>query len=212
MKKFIYRTLILFGGVIAVLVSIAVGSVYGVGKDGNSLLKFWFDVFGLLGIWLSGIGALAAAYAALYIAGQNRQDNQIRDKIRTLHHTMAIVNDLRARVTNLKRVLEKGGQPLAALTCNGAALIRRYEVLYDRELYTVLPGHIVDRITNMSGSFCGIEITVTVLSSLLENKADKQLPSEFPGQNNLTHFEQLFRELDDLFNALDSEREKLNPN
>lgn len=218
MKKIFSRVAQGLAFAMLALIIFAAGTVNGSGRSAEDLRKLWFDFFGLLGTWASGLGAFAAAYAALHIAEQQSEQNvrlhnaNVRlDKVASLHHMMAIVNDLRGRVTYMERMHAEGGRPLAALTNCAAGLVRRYEVLYDRELYAAIPGNVVDQITNLSGSIGGIETAVSILATSLENKLDRKIPAgQFPpGREN--PFVSLANELDSLFDALEAERAKIEP-
>jgi hypothetical protein len=65
----------------------------------------------------------------------------------------------------MKKILIEGNRPLVALTQNTEVIQRRYEALYDRELYKYLPGDVVDAIVGLSGSVAGIcMLTATATS------------------------------------------------
>jgi hypothetical protein len=159
--------------------------------------------------WVQAIGATIGLGIAIYVPYQQRLSAVRDEKVRSFHHTMAVVNDLRYRVTGLQDALVKGGHPLAFLTCNAAMLVRRYETLYDRDLYTHLPGPIVDQITDMSGSFTGIEATVAVIAARLNNAPEQIVLARPQTSVPSEPLEELFELLDSLFTALEAEAEHL---
>lgn len=161
-----------------------------------------------LAAWVQAIGATVAIGIAIWVPYQQKLQAVLEGKVRSFHHAMAIVNDLRGRVTYLHQIYAEGNRPLAALTTTSATLLRRYETLYDRDLYAFMPGPIVDRITAMSGSFNGIEASVALRSSQLDNKPHAMLlPHAWP--EGVSPFEQLYQNLDDLFTHLEAEANAL---
>jgi hypothetical protein len=203
MKKVLYWATILSTATILGWVCFSIGAY----RNSEDTYKSSVDFFTIIGAWISGIGALAAAYVALKISDRQRQDIMNDEEVRSLHHMLATVNDLRGRVTYLRAVFVQGGYPLAALTNNNAAVMRRYETLWDRELYTYLPGPIIDQITNLSGSFSGIDTIVSIMSSQLGNNPQKTLPPPTRGTpRDGTPFDKLWEELDNLFTVIEQER------
>jgi len=158
--------------------------------------------------WVQAIGATAGIAIAIWVPYQQRRE-QVRDeKGRSFNHTLAVVNDLRGRVTFIKNFMTEGGRPLAALTATSTLFFKRYEALYDRDIYTYLPAHIVDRITDMSGSFTGIETAVGYVASKLDNKPHAMLPASDVWDQSGNPFDSLYLELDELFTLLDAEVRK----
>lgn len=90
---------------------------------------------------------------------------------------MAVINDLRGRVRFVKIALTEGNRPLIAVTQNAEAIQKRYEALYDRELYRYLPGEVIDAIVAMSGSVFGLSALVAGLASALGNSGHYMLPA-----------------------------------
>ncbi|MFK3738306.1 hypothetical protein [Massilia sp. TN1-12] len=208
MKKLVFYVLLF----VAFVASIAIGTSVALWRNAvhastETEYKIWLDMLSLLGSWTSGIGAVVAAWVALHIANQQRRDSILLDRVRALHHTMAIVNDLRLRVHYLGKSLKEGSKPLAAITGNSLALMRRYEALYDRDLYSGIDGTIIERITKLSGSFFGIETAVAVISSHLDHKAHVNIPPL--GANGAPPTDKLYNELDDLYTALEESRKNL---
>ena len=155
--------------------------------------------------WVQAIGATIGIGIAIWVPHQQRLEAVREGRIRTFHHAMAIVNDLRSRVTYLKKIYAEGGRPLAALTITGATFIRRYETLFDRDLYAHLPGPIVDKILELSGSFNGIETSIAVTAFQLENKLSTVLGPLPPRPAGEDPFEELYQHLDELWTALEAE-------
>lgn len=158
--------------------------------------------------WVQAIGVTAGIGIAIWVPAQQRRV-QVRDeKIRAFHHGLALVNDLRARVTYVKDMLTKGGRPLAALNATASTLFKRYDSLYDRELYTHLPGPIINRIVEMSGSITGVETVVTYVSSAMGNKPSAMMPSSDAWASDGDPLEKLYQDLDELFTDLEVEANK----
>jgi len=155
--------------------------------------------------WVQAIGATAGIGIAIWVPYRQRIE-QVRDeKIRSYYHALAVVNDLISRVAYLGKIYSEGNRPLAALTATQATVSRRYESLFDRELYTHLPGPIVDKITGMSGSFNGIEAAVAAKASILDNKPHVVLPAHPDWFTGTDPFQDLCQDLDNLFTALEAE-------
>lgn len=158
--------------------------------------------------WVQAIGATAGIAIAIWIPYEQRQAQLRDDKIRCFHHALALVNDLRGRATYLRDFLTKGDRPLATLTSTATLFFKRYEALYDRELYAHLPGPIIDRITNLSGTITGVETVVAFVSSTLDNKPTVMLPPSQVWSQGGDPLKKLYQELDDLFTALENEAKK----
>jgi hypothetical protein len=190
-------------GFVVCLLSFGVGIWVAVGHTAEDLDKFAFSLLSVLGSWVSGIGALGAVVVALYVANKQIRDAKIQDAVKCIHHSMAIVNDLSARLKYLQTTLVTGDRPLAALTRNAESISRRYEALYDRDIYRHLPGSVIDQITNMSASFFGIDALVACIASALKNEPHFQLKSGSQVDDvQLAAFATLQSDLDDLFTAL----------
>lgn len=197
-------------GLITSLVSFGIGIWMAAGRTAEDLDKFAFSLLSMLGSWVSGIGALAAVAVALYVASMQMRDAKMQDAVRCIHHAMAIANDLRSRVHYLQATLVDGGRPLAALTLNVEAILRRYETLYDRDLYRHLPGPVINRITGMSASFFGIEMLAAGIVSELKNEQNASLrPARNVGEGQVQAFDLLAKDLEDFFTELQVERSKL---
>lgn len=91
----------------------------------------------MLGAWVSAFATFAAVLVALWAAKKQAdearqlavdlaRDERGQDAVRCLHHSMAVVNDLRGRVTSIRKLLTETPRPLAVLTLNVATTMRRY--------------------------------------------------------------------------------------
>jgi len=194
------------------LIAIAAGLAFTFFSAGftAALLKSGFGSSEVAG-WVQAIGATIGIGIAVWVPYQQRE-NAVRDeKVRSFHHALAVVDDLRGRVTGLQKTFAEGGRPLAFLTSNCAKFLQRYESLYDRELYTYLPGPIVNQITDMSGSFAGIETIVAATAARFENKPNHILPPRTlaPPPGAADPFEALFQKLDDLYTSLEGEAQAI---
>lgn len=217
MRKFVRFAVGAATGLVIVAVAFGLGMWSAAAHTADDLDKFGFQLWTLVGTWVSGLATLAAVIAALVIAHRQAEisNNQIAEQrltdhvdegVRCLHHSMLVVNDLRNRVPYLKKCLVEGGRPLAAIRLNAQALQRRYESLHDRELYRHLPGPTIDKIGALSGDFMGIEVLVDMLTAIHNGVSNAPVAAlGHPPEN----FEYLPAALDELYTALEEERVKL---
>lgn len=221
MKPVVKYASIVAGFAVSVLIGAAVASclILPYGGEGTRF-RFWFEMLGLLGAWVSGIGAFYAAVVALRISNkqsrvalqistQQINDAVLRDRVRGLHHSMAIVDDLRLRVDYLGKCLKDGNRPLSAITINATSLSRRYEALYDRELYSGIGGDIIARIGSFTAAFLGIETLVASVASRLNHEGHVTVPGGMTWPDGQSPFEKLYGELNDFYTDLEGERKKL---
>ena len=204
---------------ISVVCVLTSATFFGVGfitGDGRSLSgndKLNYQMASLAGTWFGGLGTIVAVGAALYIAyGQARSaetliNHQHRmekndSALGALYHALAVVDDLRGRVAHLKnKACNVGAYPLAGYTLTMEGILTRYEMLFDRELYRYLTGPIIDQIKEMSGSFTGLNLTISLIATHHRNDPSSQVTMRTPQPS--THFDQLFKELDDLFTSIE---------
>lgn len=171
----------------------------------------WQALLALLPPTTAACAAILVAQTATRLLTYNmlvRADDRARDVVRCIHHSMALVNDLRSRVRYMKLVLAEGNRPLAALTQNVDAIQKRYEALYDRELYRFLPGEVSDAIGAMSGSMFGLSALVAGIASALDNKLHQMIPPDTSGSrtSSIQAAEALEIELDALFSRFQAMR------
>lgn len=61
-------------------ISFALGVTFGVTTDGADFKGYWIPVLGMIGGWVSGLGALAAVVVSLWLAHkQSREDTELID-------------------------------------------------------------------------------------------------------------------------------------
>lgn len=192
------------GSVTVSILSAALGFAFGVDSTGEGLNQNIIPILSMVGGWISGGGALFAAVVALRIAENQAKHEHQQDAIRCIHHSLAIINDLRGRVYSMRLMLTEGRHPLAALTKNAETIQRRYESLYDRDIYRHAPGHVVDLITGMSGSFFGLSVLVDGIASSQNIAPHKpiSLPSDGSTQSISSTLLKLEGQLDELFTQL----------
>lgn len=197
-------------GLIVSLLSFGIGIWTSAGHTAEDLDRFAFSLLSTLGSWLSGIGTLGAVVIALYVPVMQIRNAKVQDSVRCIHHAMAIAIDLRSRVSYQQMMLVEGGRPLAALTLNVDTMSRRYETFYDRDLYKHIPGTVINRITEMSASFLGIEALTIAIASMLKNDLHARLPC-MPTEciDQAKAFESLLKDLNELLKELQLERSKL---
>ena len=167
------------------------------------------EFLSVFGNWFSGLGAFGAIAAALYIGHVQTHENKLQDAVRCLHHAMAVTDDLRARVCYLRKIVTEGKRPLIAITVSATAISRRYEALFERDLYRHIPGPIVNMITAMAGSFFGIEMLGAGVAAAMDNPLDIEVPAAPLNEEPATSLKKLEDELLSLWEALEYERKKL---
>lgn len=209
MNKIVIRMSVIMALIVVALACAAIGSLFGMGKTAQDLQAFWFDVFGLLGTWVAGIGAITAAVVALAIADRQRKHTVLDETVRNLNHSITIVQDMRSRADYLSRIITEGGRPLSALIVNCDMLMMRYEALYDRELYTRMHGSIIDKVASLSGSLAGIHALIKTTADGFENKLSHMLTPLPEPATYQANFANLSRELGELLDALYLERKAL---
>jgi hypothetical protein len=210
MLKISLVTGIFLGIVTTSLLSAAMGFAFGVDSLSDDLNKNFIPILSMVGGWISGVGALVASVVALRIAENQTKYEHQQSAIRCIHHSLAIINDLRGRVCYMREMLSEGKRPLLALTRNAEAIERRYEMLYDRDIYRHAPGYIVDAITSMSGSFFGLSILIEGIASALKVQPHEtlSLPQDNSRQPLITALQNLEGELDELFTQFVKVREQ----
>lgn len=200
----------LIGAILAGVSCFALGSALGASVLGPSNGKNWIDFLAMLGGWVSGIGALAAVIVALNIADRQAKHEQVQDAVRCIHHALAIINDLKGRLHSMKLMLTEGGRPFLALTRNAAAIEKRYESLYDRDIYRHAPGEVVNLITSLSGRFFGLFVLVEGMAAIATQKSLHTIPAAAESKSSLEEtFLSLDAELDLLFSKFTNMRKKL---
>lgn len=200
------------GGLLVGVLGFCLGVATTAYETGDDLNKFVLPFLSMVGTWVSGLGALAAVLAALHIATRQAAEQHTHAAVKCAHHSMALVNDLRSRVSYQRKVLYDGSVPLAALATNIQGIERRYEALYDREIYQYLPGALIDRITALAGSIFGLSALSSAVASTLENKLHAVIPARSTGtEKQEQDIVSLEAELDELFSALQTFRRQLEP-
>lgn len=189
------------GAIFVGVTCFGVGVSFGASILGPANNKSWIDFLTMLGGWVSGLGALGAVVAALKIADRKVKNEHEQDAVRCIHHALAIVNDLRGRLRLMNKMLTEGGRPVLALTKNAAAIERRYESLYDRDIYRHVPGDLIDLITSLSGSFFGLSVLFDRVATENGLKPHELLPPNTSGNRNIVAktLSMLEGELDVLF-------------
>ena len=171
------------------------------------------DLHGLIGLLppaTASCAALLVAKTATRLLIHNmfvRADDRVSEIVRVTHHTLALLNDLRGRVHYMGTMLSEGNRPVVALTKNAEYIQKRYEALFDREIYDHLPGPVIDRIIGLSGSVFGLSVLAAELASTLGRKGYVPSPNNTNDRVKLVQStSKLGSELDDLFTAVSSLR------
>lgn len=193
------------------ILSAAIGFAFGVDSPGDELNKNVIPFLSMVGGWVSGIGALVAAIVALRIAENQTKHEHQQSAVRCLHHSMAVIIDLRARVNFMRLMLSGGNYPLLALTRNAEGIERRFEMLFDREIYRHVPGHIIDAINDMSGSLFGLTTFAEGVTSAVNIPPHNTIPAptEYDVQPIINKIMVVEKELDELFTKFSKVREQL---
>lgn len=185
-----------------------IGFAFLIDNSENSLNETTIPLLTMIGGWVAGIGAIFAAIVALKIAENQIRHEHHQGAIRCIHHSLVIINDLRGRLCSVKKMLLDGDRPLIALKKNSEAIEKRYEALYDHEIYRYIPGHVADLITEMSGSFFGLAVLVEQIASRQNNPEipPLALPTENTRNQVIESIEKLDDELDYLFTQFENAR------
>jgi len=171
----------------------------------------WAALLALLPPTTAACVALLVAKTATRLLAYNmmvREDDRAINVVRCIHHSMALIKNLQNHVQYVKLILAEGNRPLAALTKNADAIENRYEALYDRELYQLLPGEMSDAIDAMSGSIFGLSALVAGIASALDNKGHQMIPPDTSGNrtSSIQATEALGAKLDALFSRFEAMR------
>lgn len=149
---------------------------------------------------MAGVGAIFAAAVALQIANNQIKNEYQQGAIRCIHHSLAIINDLRGRLHAIKLILEEGGRPLIALTKNAEMIQNRYEAFYSQEIYRYISMEAADLISSMSGSFFGLVVLIEGFSSGLNISPHELI--NLPQDNSRDKIIESLKKLDDKMNEL----------
>lgn len=160
------------------------------------------------------LGAMISALLVAKVAGRLleyndivRKDDRRQDIVRITHHLLSVISDLRSRVGYAISTLREGGKPLIALTENAAAIEKRYEVFFDREVYRFLSGETVALIGCMSGHVFGLATLAKALAEIYSGKPNIIISAseDLTSKNAIEGLESLLKDLD----VLDSQIRQL---
>lgn len=101
-----------------------------------------------------------------------REDDRRQEIVRTTHHLIAVVKDLKLRVGYVKSSLLDGGRPNFAIVEMAKTIESRYESLLNREVYKVLPGGCIDIISRISGGVYGISLLASGFNRVAAKNPD----------------------------------------
>ena len=94
-----------------------------------------------------------------------REDDRRREIVRVTHHLLAVTKDLKSRIGYFRKLMEEGDKPISLICSLAKSIEKRYETLFEREVYQLLPGKSIDLINNLSGSIYGILAKAEVLGA-----------------------------------------------
>ncbi|MCS4509121.1 hypothetical protein [Xylophilus ampelinus] len=216
------NALVLLRGLLVIAaVSIIFSSVIWVMPEPTTLgTTDKISVLSMVGTWFAGVGAIYAAWTALRIAKDqtksakvlvDRQIHAVRisDAIKGAHHSIAVVNDIRGRITFIEQCFIRGDRSIIVFITAVEGLLRRYESLYDRDLYRSMPGPIVDQITGLSGRTFGLEAVMVSLKAGIVAPEMGLQPLRFIPEEMTQALNKLEKATDCLMDALQEEAQKL---
>lgn len=85
-----------------------------------------------------------------------REEGRRAEIVQVIHHLIVITKDLKQRVRYAKKSLSDGDRPIFTLIEIARSIEKRYETLYEKDVYKFLPGDCVDIVINISGSIYGL--------------------------------------------------------
>ncbi len=197
------RVLAFLGTALIALIAFAIGIAVGAIYSGDAFNAVLMPFLSMTGTWASGIGTLAAVAVALHIATQQSRDARLQSSLRCAHFAMVLVDDLISRVKYQKLMLEEGGRPLASMHINAEAMERRYEGLFQHDLYVFLPGPILDLLKKLAVGF----FNQSVMSAVLQSEVSSPVHLKFPA--NMASAKPICDELDRLMDDLKLLQDKL---
>ena len=130
-------------------------------KDFESI----WNLLGPLTPVTAGLLVSRIASRAIVHGQVQREDDRRREIVRVTHHLLAVTKDLKSRIGYFRKLMEEGDKPISLICSLAKSIEKRYETLFEREVYQLLPGKSIDLINNLSGSIYGILAKAEVLGA-----------------------------------------------
>lgn len=176
-----------------VVIVLVIGLMFGLslGADFSSSgqlpsIAALMNVVTILGVLITVIVALGQMKQTSAIANesiseqkQNMEDQlnneRAQDAVRCIHYAIVVTEDLKQKVSHLKKNLLAEGSPLFVQIKTIEAIQARYECLFDKDLYRHLPGELSGAVIALSGFFHGqncLSYGITLSKSCLLKTTD----------------------------------------
>ncbi len=198
-----FRVLIILGITLLTLLAFALGIATGTIYSGDQFNTVLMPFLSMAGTWASGIGTVAAVIVALHIATQQAREARLQGSLRCVHYAIVLVDDLIGRVRYQRQMLEEGGRPLASMHVNTESMAKRYEELFQHDMYLFLPGPVLDSLKKLAVGFFNQSVMSEVLQSELCLSMHAKLPTNMPSAKPLCdELDRLTADLELLMNQL----------
>lgn len=165
--------------------------------------KFWSVVFQAVPL-LAALVAVRVANRLISNSHILREDDRRQELMRTTHHLIATIQDLRAKVSYAMDMLREGGRPQFAFVQIAKSIEERYESLLQRDGFRFIPGPCVDIIVRISSGIFGIGILAEHIKLQYSKNHELAITPILSNTNNspLPPFDALISDLDQLLNQL----------
>lgn len=123
---------------------------------------------------------LLAVLLATYAADRYITHSQLKDEkefIGVTYRYTAITKDLEDKVIFFTKMIADGGHFLTSVIYITDSIEKRYESLYDKELYKYISIEMVNTINDMSGSIYGLVSSTALAKDILKNSPTSPLPA-----------------------------------
>ena len=132
--------------------------------------------FEVLGILVSVL--LISKVATRQIVHQDVSYENTRNMniVRVTHRLIAVINDLKDKVTYLAKLISEGDRPVTTLMLTAEDIKNGYKALSDKEIYEFLRGETIDLIASMSGHVFGLITSADVIHNLYKSTGNFMLP------------------------------------
>ena len=104
--------------------------------------------------------------------------------VRVTHRLVAVINDLRDKVTFLGKLISEGNKPLTSLRQSIDDIKEGFNSLSDKETYEFLKGDTVDLIASMSGKVFGLVTISDTVYNMYGSTGIQLLPALIPSESS----------------------------
>ncbi|WP_374479479.1 hypothetical protein [Zoogloea sp.] len=165
------------------------------------------NVWNAVGSWVSGLGSIAAAIAALHIAyrqearrDRERFEADIDERQRYVGLALSLVNQIRGRVFFLSQDQYEHSNTLASLSVHGRKIGEDFSKLFGREVYSALPRSVLNEIESFSVAIFKLEERAENAKNMVREGKDIYISSCHFGGVDL---QVLLSDLDQLHNKIE---------